>query len=551
MQHHHHPVLVGAPRDMQAGARPLLLQRSDDDFIEATLDDLRTATGRQGLQTLRAHATDRQGTLKLFQPIQRQFHLALIEAWCDVPGAPRIDAAKVDSAGMVLRRLGAGNRLEGWMRSKGRVRGWLPLARVGGDSVDPGAARRPLATLTGVPDIDRKLTAFAQQNTDTALNEDVIPMYVAPPDVCTEAGKTLFYGMVPTLSSELCEADPVFAVAGDPTFEPQSKEFRDHLVEALRGEAMDLPFPGATVQAWWFDAAESLGTDAPPGVNLTQFNDLKKSSSDNARRMSRFVMLLRQLSVEFNAFEGGVDVTPEVAELKALLHAIELPLVLRQGETVPRKVRADEFLARASTVLLDKGSVSGVLEMPATWPALSDTKKRQLAAALHKSLGPRFKAIKGKSGRFDEPGARYVLRAFVRLKPEGACPGRIVWSEPSQPFVIAPWYEGAGAPPVQIPLPDPSDRNLLKSLKPNVAFVVPPAIQNLLAGSAKDLMEGKGGTGKLGITWICSFSIPVITICAFIVLNIFLSLFNIVFGWMFFLKICLPLPKFGNKPPGG
>jgi hypothetical protein len=28
-------------------------------------------------------------------------------------------------------------------------------------------------------------------------------------------------------------------------------------------------------------------------------------------------------------------------------------------------------------------------------------------------------------------------------------------------------------------------------------------------------------------------------------------LFNIVFGWMFFLKICLPLPKFGNKPPGG
>jgi hypothetical protein len=548
MQHPPHPVLVGSPRDMQGGCRPMLLQRSDDDFIEATLDDLRTSAGRQTLQALRAHATDRQGTLKLFQPIQRQFHLALIEAWCDLPGAPRIDAAKVDSAGMVLRRLGAGDRPEGWMRSKGRVRGWLPLARVGGDSVDPGAAHRPLAALTGVADIDRRLTVFAQENTDTALNEDVIPMYLAPPDVCTEAGKTLFYGMVPTLSSELCEAEPVFAVAGDPTFEPQSKEFREHLVEALRGDAMDLPFPGATVQAWWFDAAESLGTDAPGNVtDLTQFDSLKKSSSEASRRMRRFVTLLRQLSVEFNAFDGGA----EVAELKALLHAIELPLVLRQGETTPRRVRADEFLARANTVLLDKGSVSGVLEMPATWPALGDTAKRQLAVALHKSLAPRFKAIKGKSGRFDEPAARYVLRAFVRLKPEGGCPGRIVWSDASQPFVIAPWYEGAGAPPVQIPLPDPSDRNLLRSLKPNVAFVVPPSIQGLLAGSAKDLMEGKGDTGKLGITWICSFSIPVITICAFIVLNIFLSLFNIVFGWMFFLKICLPLPKFGNKPPGG
>ena len=548
MQHPpHHPVLVGAPRDMNGGARPMLLQRSDDDFIEATLDDLRTPTGRQTLQGLRAHATDRQGTLKLFQPIQRQFHLALIEAWCDLPGTPRIDGAKVDSAGMVLRRLGSGNRHEGWMRSKGRVRGWLPLARVGGDSVDPGAAHRPLATLTGVADIDRHLTVFARENTDTALNEDVIPMYLAPPDVCTEAGKTLFYGMVPTLSSELCEAEPVFAVADDATFGPQSAEFRNHLVEALRGDAMDLPFPGEAVQAWWFDAAESLGTDVPSGVNTTQFNELKKSNSEASRRLRRFVMLLRQLSVEFNAFEGGT----EVAELKALLHAIELPLALRQGETVPRKVRADEFLSRASTVLLDKGSVSGTLEMPATWPALGDTAKRQLAAALHKSLEPRFKAIKGKSGRFDEPAARYVLRAFVRLKPEGGCPARIVWSEASQPFVIAPWYEGAGAPPVQIPLPDPSDRNLLRSLKPNVAFVVPPSIQNLLAGSAKDLMEGKGSTGSLGITWICSFSIPVITICAFIVLNIFLSLFNIVFGWMFFLKICLPFPKFGNKPPGG
>jgi hypothetical protein len=65
-------------------------------------------------------------------------------------------------------------------------------------------------------------------------------------------------------------------------------------------------------------------------------------------------------------------------------------------------------------------------------------------------------------------------------------------------------------------------------------------------------MEGKGDMGNgLGITWVCAFSIPIITICAFIVLNIFLTLFNIVFGWMFFLKICLPLPKFGSKPPGG
>jgi len=56
-------------------------------------------------------------------------------------------------------------------------------------------------------------------------------------------------------------------------------------------------------------------------------------------------------------------------------------------------------------------------------------------------------------------------------------------------------------------------------------------------------MEGKGGGSSVGIGWICSFSIPVITFCAFIVLNIFLSLFDLIFRWMMFIKICIPYPK--------
>jgi len=57
------------------------------------------------------------------------------------------------------------------------------------------------------------------------------------------------------------------------------------------------------------------------------------------------------------------------------------------------------------------------------------------------------------------------------------------------------------------------------------------------------LSEGKGSTGsKLGIQWLCSFSIPLITICAFIVLNIFLQLFNLIFQWLLYIKICIPIP---------
>lgn len=543
----HHPdhVRIGAPRDIAAQARPALLQRNDDDFIESTLADLRTSEGRQRLHGLRAITTDAQGTLKLFQPIQRQFHLALIEAWCDVPGTPRLDPAKVEAAGLVLRRLGPGGQPQGWMRSHGRLRGWVPLTRVGGDGHDPVAAHRLARQTTGVADIDHLLAGHTLAQPDSWLDEDVIPLYVAPPDVCAQAGKTLYYGVVPTTSGELAEAEPVSG-ADDPSFGPRSALFRNHLVEALRGEAMNLPYPGEVVRAGWFDALEALGDEPPEGVPQAQADALRNKASAPSRLMRRLLMLLRQVTSEFDAFGSG----PESTALRQRLHAIQLPLVLRPGETVRRHVRADDFLEKASTVLLEKGSVPGGVEMPESWPALSASDADALAAALHTGLQARFKAVKGKAGRYDEPGARYVLRAFVRLKSDCACAPRTVWSDYSEPFVIAPWYEGAGAPPVQIPLPDPSDRKLLKSLKPNVAFVVPPSLQNLLSGSAKDLMEGKGSTGTMGITWICSFSIPIITICAFLVLNIFLTLFNIVFGWMFFLKICLPFPKFGNKAPG-
>jgi hypothetical protein len=51
-----------------------------------------------------------------------------------------------------------------------------------------------------------------------------------------------------------------------------------------------------------------------------------------------------------------------------------------------------------------------------------------------------------------------------------------------------------------------------------------------------------GGGGGLTLGRICGFSIPLITICAFFVLNIFLMLLNIVFFWLPFIKICIPFP---------
>ncbi len=131
------------------------------------------------------------------------------------------------------------------------------------------------------------------------------------------------------------------------------------------------------------------------------------------------------------------------------------------------------------------------------------------------------------------------MRAFIRVRGDPDCPPRLVWSDYSERFRILPWWEGDG-PVTKVVLPDIGD---LKKIKPNVAFQLPPSIANLLRGDMSKLKDGEGSTGGLDIAWICSFSIPAITICAFIVLSIFLSLFNLIFSWLAWIKICIPIPK--------
>lgn len=539
---HEHEVRLGALRDVDAGRAPLILQRADDGFIDAVLDQLRTTEGRSRLRTSRAAARNPQQRLKLFQPIQRQHHLALMEAWCDAPGTPRIDPARVDSAGLVVRRVRAGGRsaYQGWMRTKGQLRGWMAVERLGGAEHDPLGVLRLERGRTGVADIDDALTRIALQHEDALLDEHVVPMFLAPPDVCKAAGKTVFYGLVPTVSGELSEAPVVFDEDG--SFGPESTDFRHHLVQALRGDAMDFPLAGETLDPDWFEAAE-MASEQPVGVSSAHWNLLRPGGSARSS-MQRFIRLLRQLDTEFNAFEGS---GPAFEAIRHQLAAVALPLPLRSGETVVRTTPAETFLRQAVRVLIERDPAAARPVMPTGWPALGAHEARSLRQALSAALTQRFAQLNPAAGRFDDPGALYVLRSFVRIKPEGGCPARTVWSADSEPFVIAAWYEGSGAPPVKIGLPDPTDRNLLKSLKPNVSFVVPPALQNMLGGNLKDMMDGKKPPDS-GITigWICSFSIPIITLCAFIVLSIFLGLFDLFLRWMAFIKICLPYPKKGD-----
>ena len=573
----HHEIVLGAPVDVAEGGAPAILQRSDEDFVQAVLTGLRDRAGRVALRkslakpatlaaapagqgvgkggriVLRALQGARrmaprgrgaravealtareqvervresaEGTrvLKLYQPIQRQFHLAVMEARCDTPGRPRIDPKRIEGAGLVIRRLARdrnGRQVkQGWMRAGDEVRGWQ---RVHGDDralrYDPASRRRLARPGTGQPVLDAEVASLLAASEDTVLEEHVVPMFVAPPDVCEGARSTFLYGLVPTTSAERASGGaPRFDESG---FGPDSADFRKHLAGPLRGLAQSFPRPGQAL-------TPSLA-------------DIARDDSDGDRvRMQALLLLLRQLAVEFDAFGDSAESDALMAELDRIL----LPRADSLGRLMAGTVPAGQFLAQASTVLLDGESLSPAPLMPLAWPALTSDAVDDLAGALSASLMRRFDELAGTPGRFDDPKARYVLRGFVRLKADEVCPARTVWSDYSDAFVIAPWYEGGGAPPIQVALPDPGDKNVLEQLKPNVAFTVPASMQDLLAGDPQDLLEGKKPAGSgLGLGWICSFNIPIITICAFIVLNIFLSLFDLFFRWMLFIKICIPFP---------
>jgi hypothetical protein len=482
---------------------PTIVRRSDREFIPAILAGLCSDDGRRRLSESVTATRDADHVLKLHQPVHQIFHVALLQIACDAFGTPRLDPAAIDSAGLVVRRVsGEGfHRTERWSKAAPRsgagaanrpIVGWVACAD---DDLDPDPARRRPALSSGNAEIDRRLPLPAPIY--DSLGESVAPLFVAPPEVCTAAAATVLYGLVPVTSTETSET-------------PAAPELDDETARAR------LPY---FVRAG--DSRTIARADA--GRALTQ-NDAGDAS------LAPFVNGLKQLQFELDAFGDS----SEAGAIRQLLDGFDV--CDADGNVLSS---FGEFLARACAVLLDRAG--GSVEMPDAWPEIDAATDSALTALARKVLETRLASILSGEARFEDASRLYRLRAFVRLKSADGCPPTLVWSHYSEPFRIAPWYEGAGLPPVRIQLPK---LDQLQNLKPNVAFAMPEELFNATQADAAKTMRGEsaGDGPKLGIAWICSFSIPIITICAFIVLNLFLSLFKIVFAWSMSLKICLPLP---------
>jgi len=536
--HGHHPVALRGPSAQRPGAPAVLVDLQAEDFVAALSAGLKRTEwpqfgwpGALPFEQLAALGAPRS----LYQPIHRRFNLVLLDTHCAAFGTPRLDPQKIDSAGFVVRRwvgpgaddgMPAASALahhahwQAWLERDGEGLGWRGFASSQAFDADPDPARRALPR-TGNAAIDAALAGRLLP----ASSETLQKLYPLTPDVCAHARRTLLFGLVPASEAQRTQRGAAVDYSDLHAAGPARDDFIDHLSPYLRrtGSARALPAPRGQFDASWLNDDDAFEANAPdPGT-------------DNLLR-AQFTAFVRQLALEF---ELG---SPRAAPLVQLLDELTVVEAAVPGVIVTRReFGAADFLVACARVVTDPDAPA--VPMPDALEAIPDGWIERFVDAALAVLEARSGEMRTLEGRYDDD-ALFAIRAFVRVKGGPGCPGRLVWSEMTPLYRIAPWHASTGSPMTRIALPSINAASL-KAMKPNVAFELPPDLQSLLARSSpKSLLAGKGRQGSdVGLAWLCSFSIPIITICAFVALNIVLGLLDIVFQWIALVKICLPIPR--------
>lgn len=194
------------------------------------------------------------------------------------------------------------------------------------------------------------------------------------------------------------------------------------------------------------------------------------------------------------------------------------------------------------------------------FPLVADARNPRHSArgrALYYGIVPTsaFETTAAGEARYDDRNT-YELRCFFRqhdcncpfpgLNSDAPdCDGELTWSLSSEPWRLAPQFDlvGTSNRPVTIQMPNLADLAAQAATRPigrfsPVRFVHEQQLQSKTDGSIPS-------SGTIGGPAICFFSIPLITIIASFVLNLFLPIVVLIFNLWFLLalRFCIP-PSF-------
>jgi len=482
-------------------------------LIDEFLNDLRAEDWMDRLKA-RAELEIRHDLPLVDQQMHRKATLVIVDAFCLTPGFPRLDPVKAVDAGMVIRRHDPKtDETQLWCTDQsGAPLGWVAppdgLNEIASDYEPDGASRRmKLQGANAALKLKTRITGDAN-----GVSEKAHKLHVIPDDIAAKIGRTIFFAVLPTTSRAEVPAEappPPFSL--DDVVERLPNMFRTDRDADL------LPNTGGSIARTTFRTSGSA-------VNV----ELRTT--------------LTRLAQEYGVFTG----VPEAEALRSALSAIALSgsghdTLLDWLEDAQKILVENRDPAQGSVPFNEADAGPGSIDTPNDWPLLTQGQFEDVRDGAYAAMSARWSTLTPSVTRFGPIGDQYHVRCFTRVDDRPGCPPRILWSPLSTRYTIRPWFENAGAPPTEVQLPSLGD---LSSIKPDVAINVPPEIQPFMDKlNLESLMDGEAPKGGLSFGMICGFSIPIITICAFIILQIFLALLNIIFFWLPFVKICIPYPK--------
>lgn len=534
MNHAPHPVVLRRPRFLGGGEGPAVLRLTQQRAVPMLFEQLRHPELRAKLHEKLIPADDPT----LYLPVHRTFNVVLFEAWCDVPGAPRVDPASVTGAGLVIRRrlprAGRHAPPEQWLLEPGAVLGWRTTPRL---DDDPDASQRPRVS-SGSAAVDRALEARRGLQPD--VSESVTRLFVLPPAICEAVGATLVFGIVQAATPE--RAQPGGLTRDEtPTTPPggayTDAEIRSQIPGWLRASSSPRTIPSRLRgRRFRVVSGGTRGNLIQRRTNSGSWEDfdvvdpwrpLGNAVQSTQTSERHFMRMLSQLQLQWNTWGPGAN------PLRTTL----------EGIPIPGRGTASSVLRDAAAVFVLRAENAQVT-LPETWPVLPSATGEAAKGAVGSVMQAQLDRIVQNEGRYDRPQARYQLRGFIRVQKDPACPPDLVWSEDSDLLRIARWYEGPPDGAVRPTIEMPS-LGMLKNIRPNVNIRVPRDIFNFLQNNdPKDFVSGDAKDDRSGpdLMWICTFNFAIIFTIAFMLLINFVFLLNFIFWWVPFFRICIPLP---------
>jgi hypothetical protein len=482
---------------------------------------------------------------KLFQPAQLRYYLVASALACRKPGLPdhTIEASAGETVAFVVRQL---RPKAGYTNADCAVYdptkcdeyAWIPVT-AGASPATPATTATPLATGSGPASPALQPGWIAASTTALAPGEEQIPLSLAHAG-SNGGSRRIFLGLVPasrrqqyigaqTLSSNGGGSGTnASGSGGGAPADPRMDSFYQQIVG-----------PWFNLEDWWCNIDPASTT--PQAAALNKQNAVLSS----ALILLDFATFLQQnVSRVWDAIQGKPvpDLTPAEATLLTTLGSALQTALLGAWNCGPQF----ESMPPANT--LPAGYTPYALTDPANWidPTSLQTPVANALPPLGAVNAPPLPPIAQNPS--NPLGDGYFIVRCVYLRPQCRCS---VVSPPTQPFLLANFFDpDAPARRIQVALPVDTSAAALRKYDKGVSFMISDELRNQMGRVASliDLANGKlSSSPGFTVGWICSFSIPIITICALIILLVLVIALNFVFFWLPFFKICFPVPQLKAK----